>query len=410
VDSRLPHVVVVCDRYGELSETFIVNEVAALERAGAAVTVEALADPVTAVAGACAGHVWERESTAGRARAAAWLGARHPAGCRRDLAERRRWRREEPVVALRMLAPAARRIEAIRGPVHLHAHFAAGAALAAMRLAAILDVPFSVTAHGYDIFQRPANLREKLERAAFATSGSDYTVAHLRAIGGDVHRVVMGVDGGEFRRTAPHAPARTVLAVGRLVPKKGFADLIDAVALMRAAGAAPERVTIAGDGPLRPELEARIAAAGVGDVVTLAGALDHSSVRGLMEESAVLCMPCVIAPDGDRDSMPVVVKEALAMEVPVVVTDVAGLPEVVRPQWGTVLPAHDPAGLARGLAAELDRPVAERAARGAAGREFVLAACDVDAEAARLAGLIRRARDARGTRRGGRRSRAGSAS
>ena len=81
-------------------------------------------------------------------------------------------------------------------------------------------------------------------------------------------------------------------------------------------------------------------------------------------------------------------KEALAMEVPVVATDEVGLPEVVRPAWGALVAPHDPAALAAALRGELDRPIAERATRGAAGRAFVLAHCDVHAEARKLAALI----------------------
>jgi glycosyltransferase involved in cell wall biosynthesis len=99
-------------------------------------------------------------------------------------------------------------------------------------------------------------------------------------------------------------------------------------------------------------------------------------------------MPAVVAADGDRDSMPVVVKEALAMEVPVVATDEVGLPEVVRPEWGALVAPHDPDALARALRAELDRPVAERAARGRAGRAFVLEHCSLRGQAERLSTLI----------------------
>jgi glycosyltransferase involved in cell wall biosynthesis len=299
-----------------------------------------------------------------------------------------------------MLAPAARRLARTGGPVHLHVHFAAGAALSAHRIAAIARVPWSVTAHAYDIFQRPANLAEKLRAAAFATSGCDYTVEHLRRIVGDpydgkwhnvVQPVIMGIDGEAFHRRFPYPGGRFVLAVGRLVEKKGFADLIDAVALMRDAGEAPERVVIAGDGPLREALGLRAAARGVDDLVELRGAVPHEAVRELLERADVLCMPSVVAADGDRDSMPVAVKEALAMEVPVVATDEVGLPEVVRPEWGALVPPREPAALAAALRAELARPAEERAARGAAGREFVLERCDVHAEARKLAGLIERA-------------------
>jgi colanic acid/amylovoran biosynthesis glycosyltransferase len=361
-------VLVLADRYPVPSETFVGTEVRALRDAGVDVRVEALA-------GGPADAVWETERTRERLAAMAWLAARHPLGVVRDLLARRRWRRAEDVPPLRFLAPAARRLDAD----HVHAHFAAGAALAALRLHRLTGVPFSVTAHGYDLFQRPANLAEKATAAAFATSGSDYTVAALRAAAPDaeVHKVVMGVDGDAFLRRTPHRDERVVLAVGRLVPKKGFGDLVAAAARLERT-----RVLIAGDGPLLEALRS--------PHVELLGAVGHERVRELLEGAAVLCMPCVVAADGDRDSMPVVVKEALAMEVPVVATDAVGLPEVVRPAWGALVPPHDPEALAAALAAELDRSVDARAARGRAGRAFVLEHCDARREGARLAALIRR--------------------
>ena len=314
---------------------------------------------------------------------AVWLAARHPVRCLADIRRRRRWKSEEPVRSLRALAPAARRA-ARSGDEHLHAHFAAGAALDALRLSRLLSLPYSVTAHGYDIYLEPRNLREKLERAAAATSGCEYTVRDLRSVApsANVHEVIMGVDGGEFARSRPH---------GRLVEKKGFAHLIEAAGILRASEPL-ERVTIVGDGPLRAELAAQIRDRALEQTVTLTGALPPSAVRELLEDSDLLAMPCVIAADGDRDSMPVVVKEALAMEVPVVASDEVGLPELVRPEFGRLVPPGDAEALAAGVAELLALDPAERAAMGRAGRAHVLETCDVMRETARLVELIESAR------------------
>src|SRR4051812_18182175 len=132
-------IVVFVDRFPVLSETFVASEVAALRSLGREVRVEAgegEAPPADAL--------WSAETTGRRLRAMAALAARHPRACLRDLRARRRWRREEAVPPLRMLAPAALRL---RPDEHIHAHFAAGAALAALRLAAIRGVTWSVTAH-----------------------------------------------------------------------------------------------------------------------------------------------------------------------------------------------------------------------------------------------------------------------
>ncbi len=206
-----------------------------------------------------------------------------------------------------------------------------------------------------------------------------------------IHEVVMGVDGGTFRRRGPYPGGRHVVAVGRLVEKKGFADLLAAAALLAERGEPLAALTIVGDGPLRPELERLVADHGLEGVAALPGWREPEGVRELLERADLLAMPSVVAADGDRDSMPVVVKEALAMEVPVVATDEVGLPEIVREGWGRLVPPRDPAALAGAIAELLALPPERRAAMGAAGREHVLARADVRAETAKLSGLIEEA-------------------
>lgn len=386
---------VLVDAWPVLSETFVRNEVAALARAGHHVRLEAGApgDAVLEAPPRVGVAVGAHDGRTRRLIDLVWLVARNPAGAVADLRARPRWHAAHEPRPLRELAPAARRAAAHRTE-HLHAHFAAGAALDALRLGDLLDLPVSVTAHAHDIFAHPRDLEEKLARAAFTTSGCAYTVQALRNLAGPrhagrVHEVVMGIDPQRFYRRTAHPSTPTVLAVGRLVPKKGFADLIAAVALLRDRGRAPARTVIVGDGPLREDLQAMIDTAGLEGLVEFAGARSQEDVRGLLEDAAVLAMPCVVAPDGDRDSMPVVVKEALAMEVPVVASDEVGLPEVVHPGWGRLHPPGDVHALAGALEELLALPPADRVAMGRAGRAFVGEHCHVDREAARLADLIR---------------------
>ena len=374
-------IVFVLDQWPELSETFVVNELQALRRLGHEVRVEA-ARPAPHPNPEAPQDVDVRLLGPGGWGDLAWLAARRPAAVLADLARRPRRRREEWVRPLRALAgPARRAIK--RGDEHLHAHFAAGAALDALRIARLTGLPYSVTAHAYDIFAMPRNLREKLESAALVFSGCDYNVVRLRELapGADVHEVVMGVDAGAFRRQRPLPGGRSVLAVGRLVEKKGFDVLVDA-----AAQVADVRVQILGDGPLRAELERQIAATGA--PVQLLGGGPPAHVLALMEEADVLAMPCVVARDGDRDSMPVVVKEAMAMEVLVVASDEVGLPECVLAPWGFLAAPGDAAALADALRAALALAPQERAAAGAAARAWVGEHASVDAETARMAALI----------------------
>ena len=379
-------IVFVLDQWPELSETFVVNELQALRRLGHDVRVlaarrapnpspEAPEDVDVALLDAPAGQAW---------RDLLWLGTHRPVACARDLAGRPRWRRQEWARPLRALAGPARQVLERRDE-HLHAHFAAGAALDALRLARLTGLPYSVTAHAYDIFAQPRNLREKLESAALVFSGCDYNVVRLRELAprADVHEIVMGVDSEAFRRKRPLPGGRTVLAVGRLVEKKGFDVLVAAAAGLRDA-----EVLIVGDGPLRAELEARIAAAGA--PVRLLGGQPPAAVRAALQEADVLAMPCVVARDGDRDSMPVVVKEAMACELLVVASDEVGLPECVMAPWGFLAPPGDAAALAEALRAALALAAPQRARAGAAARAWVQEHADVGAETARMAALIQR--------------------
>ena len=372
----------VLDQWPELSETFVVNELEALRRQGHAVRVQA-ARAAPHPNPEAPGDVEVALLGTGSLRDLAWLLRSRPLACARDLAGRLRWRREEWSRPLRALAGPARRIVRTGGDEHLHAHFAGGAALDAMRLAALTGRPYSVTAHAYDIFASPRNLRCKLERAKAVFTGCHYNVVRLRELvpGASVHEVVMGVDASAFARRAPLPGSRIVLAVGRLVEKKGFDVLVDAAAMV-----GDIEVRILGDGPQRAALERRIAAAGA--PVTLLGSGAPAAVLAAMQAADVLAMPCVVARDGDRDSMPVVVKEAMAMGMLVVASDEVGLPECVLAPWGFLAAPGDAEALAQALRAALDLEPAARRAAGEAARTWVREHASVDRETAKMAAII----------------------
>ena len=388
-----PRLVVVTDAFPARSETFIYNEIRALCDAGWSVRVESSARPARperAVSREVPITYLEDDPPTDKLRDLAWLGCRHPIRFLRDRARRRAWGREA-VWPLAGLAPAARRLARGAEP-HMHVHFAALAALHALRIGRLVGVPYSLAAHAHDIFQSPRNLEEKLIRARFVAAPCEYTAAHLRGLVAPKHRarihvVVMGIDGERFRRRRPYSGGRKVVAVGRLVEKKGFAYLIEAAALLRSR-AALEQVTIAGDGELRGELEQLIAQHELTTMVEIVDAWGGDAIRELLEGADLLAMPAVVASDGDRDAMPVVVKEALAMEIPVVATDEVGLPEVVHSEWGRLVPPRDATALADAIAELLALPPQRRSAMGAAGREFVLESCEVGRETEKLARLI----------------------
>lgn len=386
-------IIVLCDAFPVVSETFVIEEARALQALGHPVRIVAHRRPDRPRPGITDLRVSyvEDETRLERLRALASVVVRHPARCVRDRLARRRWWREEDIPGLRAVAVTSHALEAEPGAV-VHAHFAKGAALTALRASRLAGRPWSLTAHAFDIYKDPSNLRDKVRAASIVTSGCDYTVRDLREIAGPsragrVHRIVMGVDPEAFVRRTPHPSEPLVVGVGRLVEKKGFVDLVRAMA-RPAVAELGGRLVLAGDGPLLEDLQREAAALGVEDRVSFAGRCLPTEIRELLERAAVLAMPCIVAADGDRDSMPVVVKEALAMEVPVVVTDEVGLPELVRPEFGRLVPPSAPDELGDALAELLARTPEERAAMGAAGRAFIVREANVMTESARLAQLL----------------------
>jgi glycosyltransferase involved in cell wall biosynthesis len=378
------------DSFPVLSETFVAGEAQALLRLGHEVSVEARRRPDGTLPPSPPGlpvHYVTDESRGERLRALAWLAATHPVRGAADALARLRRARADRGPPTRRVAVRARRAGTMK-PVHVHTHFAFGVADDAYRVARIVGARSSLTAHARDIYVYRAKLRERLVRSDFVTSGCDYTVAELKRVMGPEHaerafRQVMGIDADAFRRSAPLPEGRHVVAVGRLVEKKGF------VYLVRAAAALPDvSISIAGEGPERETLEAEIARLGLSSRVTLLGAADPEKVRGLLETADLFCMPCVVAEDGDRDSMPVVVKEAMAMELCVVATAEVGLPELVRPPFGELVPPRDPDALAHAIERMLALDPSARREAGAAARRFVMEHADITEETRKLSGWI----------------------
>jgi colanic acid/amylovoran biosynthesis glycosyltransferase len=363
---------IFCDRFPELSETFVTDEVRELRRRGFNVTVYASAphrrDESWHEDVAVEPLQTDLERRPNRALPALHTALARPRAVGRDLRDQRRWRAAEPAGPLRRLAPAVQRLRRERTR-HIHVHFAAGAALYALRASRLSGIPFSITAHAHEIFAGRANLRDKLAEAAFTTVPCAYNVTELARVGLPVERVhvrMLGTDIRRVRRSGALPRDGFTLAVGRLVEKKGFHVLVEAAA-RRDLGP----ICIVGDGPWRGRLEQLIADRSLGDQVSLVGAAARDEVRSWMDKAGLLVAPSVTAANGDKDALPVVLWEALAMELPVVGATLAGIPEIVRPPWGTLVESGDPEGLADAIAAWRATPYTERVRAGKAGREWV---------------------------------------
>ncbi len=390
----------VLGRFPVVSETFVAGEIRVMEELGHEVRVFALGEGDDAGRALLGGlrapvSVLARES---RGRALARIGAfaaAHPRvvirGVRASLA-RGGWREARHFVRLLSWAWDPWLSSADR----IHAHFASEPARVAHRLHRATGVPFGVTGHAVDLFPLAADVTVRLAQASWFVTVCEYNraqvcEAHPALAGGRLHVVPCGVDSERFRRVAVDRPVPPrLVAVGRLVAKKGFADLIEAARLLHERGVAFE-VRIVGDGPERCLLEARIRAAGLDERVRLLGAMDHEAVRDEIEAAAALVLPAVITPDGDRDSMPLVLKEAMSLEVPVVGTRVAGLPEAVTEDCGKLVDPRDPDQLAEALAAILAMPPQARDAMGRRGRERVIEHFDLRSLTADFARVLARA-------------------
>lgn len=269
----------------------------------------------------------------------------------------------------------------------VHAHFVDRAALVALVVGRLVDLPYSATAHANDIYVDPVLLPEKVAAAEFVATCTGANARHLEAVvpdSGKIRRIYHGLDVDAYA-AAERAPSErpTLLAVGQLKEKKGFAHLVEACRILAESGRAV-RCDIVGDGPLRDDLQAAIDAAGVGEAVTLRGALSHHDVVAAYRRADVFVLPCVTGADGDRDGIPNVILEAMASGLPVVSTDHSGIPEAVEHgTTGLLVPPGDPAALAEALAHLVD-DADLRARFGEMGRKQVAAIFDVDANVARL--------------------------
>jgi colanic acid/amylovoran biosynthesis glycosyltransferase len=250
----------------------------------------------------------------------------------------------------------------------LHAHFAWSGAAAAMCLSELTGKPWSMTMHANDIFCEQRNLAAKLAAADRLITVCEYNREFLRSELGVSQPIDLVLCGTDVPVAAARGPRQfDIVAVGRLVEKKGFDLLIEAVAKLRPARG-PMTVRIVGSGPLESELRQLADTLGVADIIEFAGARPHAETLQDVAAARLICLPARIAANGDRDSMPVVLKEAMAAGVPVVATDVAGIPEMVDDEVGRLVPPDDPHLLAAALESVLDLDANEWAEMGERGR------------------------------------------
>ena len=275
---------------------------------------------------------------------------------------------------------------------HIHAPWANGPATAAWVASGLSGITFSFSGRAHDLYPPDGALEEKMAAAQFIRTNTQINQRYLAELcphlAGKVVNVYNGVSlAPAAGLRAPARPPFHLLALGRLVPKKGFAVLLAACRDLRAQGV-EVRLTLAGDGPERGKIREIINREGLADRVSLPGAVPHREVARLMAAADLLVMPSLIAPSGDRDGIPNVILEALLCEVPVVASAVSGIPEVIHDgDTGWLTTPGDPEALARAVAAALADPAAARR-RAQRGRALVAREFDSERNYARLKAMF----------------------
>ena len=368
MNTAKPVMGMVLKGYPRISETFISNEIRLLEEQGITVhifsmrnpresfthkSVESIRADVTYLPEAfwlyLPRFLWPNLSTA----------MKFPQGYAR--AFRLAWRRflrNRNFMTFKHFFQAAYLVHHAQGKniAHLHAHFAHSPTSVAMFSSEISGIPFSFTAHAKDIYTSDREqIAEKIDKARFVVTCTRYNKEYLEDLVGHrhtVHCIYHGIDLALFfahtvQRTP--APPYTFLTIARLVEKKGIPDILEALALLVREGF-PFRYILIGDGDDRKLIAARIRALDLAGHVTLTGTLAHEQVLEKFQQADCFVLGCRIAGNGDRDGIPNVLAESMALGVPVVGTRVSGIPELVdHEHTGMLADASNPDELARTL-------------------------------------------------------------
>lgn len=278
-------------------------------------------------------------------------------------------------------AALAREIRRLN-PIRIHAQFAHVTADAGQVLSALLDLPFSVSVHAWDIYtQPPGKIERRVGDADFVVACTQHGAAHLQDLLGEklhapVHLMHHGLPVAEFTPATPDSHRR-ILAIGRLIAKKGLSDLIEACSQLAENGL-QFQCTIVGEGPEYENIKAKIDESGLSDRIVLTGAKTQEEVREALLTTTVFVLPSVVDEDGDRDGLPNVILEAMACGIPVVTTTASAADEAVgNDRTGLLVPPHDPTALAAAIQQLLENPGRARdlghAAREKAKAKFDLA-------------------------------------
>ncbi len=258
----------------------------------------------------------------------------------------------------------------------LHAPWANGSTTACLVASKLTGIPFAFTGRAGDMYPPDGLLKEKLEACLFVRTNTAANVGYLASHAPEGHKDKIFLVYNaltlpkELPARASGGPPYKLLAVGRFARTKGFRHLLTAMARLKREGF-PCRLTLVGDGWLRPQLFAQRRRLRLEDCVDMPGFVPHDRVAELIESHHMLAAPCVVTESGDRDGIPNVIIEALSQGMPVIATAVSGIGEILKhEETGLVIRQHNGADLAEAVKRMAADP--EGAARMAeAGKRLV---------------------------------------
>jgi colanic acid/amylovoran biosynthesis glycosyltransferase len=283
-----------------------------------------------------------------------------------------------------------------QGIRHIHAHFAVNAATVALIIARMLDISFSFTAHN-TFFTDQIILKEKLKAARFIIAISKYSRDFLlgllpeEKLQGKFHIVHCGVSPNDFSPPAHKVINQKplIFSIAQLVERKGLANLVEACHILAERGC-DFQCLIAGDGTQRSLLERLITEYQIQDKVQLLGVVFQEQLASYLKRTDLFVLPCLTANNGDRDGIPVVLMEAMAMEIPTISTCVSGIPELIENgQSGLLVKEKDAVDLADAMQRLLENDELRRRL-GRNGRQKVIQEFNIYENAAQLTALFGR--------------------
>lgn len=364
-----PKVCYLLKRYPRLSQTFIVNEISALRSLGLDLVIVASKDSGEEIVHEKCKDLdvpiyympqlsekallelsfrYHKEITANPEK----HGFEHIKGSH-TLSEYKTW------VQVAMTAPLVRSL----GVTHIHGHFATWGATAASFMSDVTGLPFSFTAHARDIYHESIDngaLATRIEKARFVITVSDFNKKYLDKLllfqgkSGKVIRLYNGMDLSRFGPGGEAKERGLIVSVGRFVKKKGFRYLIESCKLLK------DKVkyfhcAIVGEGEERESMEEMVERYGLHQEVSFLGAQPQEDVIRIIKKAEVFALPCIVSDDGDRDGLPTVLLESMALGTPVISTKIAGIPEMIQhEESGLLVPERDAVSLAGAMGRMLE--------------------------------------------------------